>query len=94
MTINIREELCDLGFEESIVFDNPDYDDAIVGVTIDGNVVYDYDLMVANVVEKENVSTMDAVDYIEYNAIGSLPFAGELQPIIMYSIPEKGREAE
>ena len=40
-----RELLQDFGYEDSIVFENPDYDDAIVGVTTDGNVIYDYDFI-------------------------------------------------
>ena len=30
-----REILCDMGYNESIVFENPDYDSAIIGITED-----------------------------------------------------------
>ena len=28
--------------EDAVVFDNPNFDNSIIGVTTDGNVVYDY----------------------------------------------------
>ena len=40
MNQDIRNALCDMGHEEAIVFDNPDYDEAIIGVTDEGQVIY------------------------------------------------------
>ena len=37
-----RELLCDMGYDESVVFENPDFDSAIIGVDTDGHVVYDF----------------------------------------------------
>lgn len=34
-----REILAEAGYEETIVFENPDYDNAIVGITEDGRAV-------------------------------------------------------
>lgn len=34
-----RDLLLEMGYEDSIVFENPDYDEAIIGVTEDGRVV-------------------------------------------------------
>lgn len=33
--IDIRDILCEMGCEESVVFDNPDFDSAIIGITED-----------------------------------------------------------
>ena len=41
-----RKILTELGYEDTIIFTNPDYDAAIFGVSSDGRVVYDYDEMV------------------------------------------------
>ena len=64
-------------------------EDAIVGVTIDGNVVYDYDKMIEELVRDEGWSYEEAIDWIEYNTIGGRfppqDMAGKT-PIIMYSI--------
>lgn len=38
-----REILADLDYEELVVFENPDYDEAIIGVSHDDRVIYDYD---------------------------------------------------
>ena len=82
----MRELLCDMGYEESIVFDNPSYDDAIIGVTTDGNVVYDFNLMVDSLMNHEGMNEPDAIEFIEYNTIRAIPYAGEFAPVVMYSI--------
>ena len=86
MAINddIRSELD----EDAIVFDNPSFDNSIIGVTTDGNVVYDYDKMVEELMKDENLSEQDAIDWIEYNTIRAIPYAGEMAPVIMYSFKE------
>ena len=86
--INKREMLCDVGCEEAIVFDNPDFDDAIIGYTSDCQAVYDYELMVASLMEQDGMTEEDAVDFIDYNTIRVLPYAGENAPIIMIHLPE------
>ena len=82
----IRDLLCEMGFEDSLVFDSPEFDNAIVGVTEDSRVVYDFNKMVALMVERDNVSESEAIEFIEYNTIRSIPYAGELAPTIMYPI--------
>lgn len=81
-----RETLCDMGYEDSIVFENPDYDSAIIGVTDDERVVYDYDKMIAFLEENDKMSEMDAADFISYSTMRALPYIGDGAPIIMYSI--------
>lgn len=72
--------------EDAIVFDNMSYDSSIVGVTTDGRVVYDYDKMVEELMSEEGWSYEDAAEWIDYNTIRSIPYAGPNGPIIMYSI--------
>ena len=72
--------------EDAIVFDNMSYDGSIVGVTTDGRVVYDYDKMVEELMQDEEWSYEDAAEWIDYNTIRALPYAGENGPIIMFSI--------
>lgn len=78
-----REVLCEMGYEDSVVFDNPDYDDAIIGVTDEGRVVYDYDAMVRILVERDGMDETEAIEFIEYNTIRAIPYAGEYPPIII-----------
>ena len=72
--------------EDAIVFDNMSYDGSIVGVTTDGRVVYDYNKMIDELMEDEGWSYEDAIEWIDYNTIRSLPYAGPHGPIIMYSV--------
>lgn len=81
-----REILYDLGYEDSVVFENPDYDEAIIGVSHDGRVIYDMDLMVEHLMIHDGMTEMDAVDFIDYNTARSIPYAGEYAPIIMYRL--------
>ena len=42
-----RDRLVEMGLEEAVVFENPDYDSAIIGYDANSEtVVYDYDKMV------------------------------------------------
>lgn len=83
---DIRETLCMMGYEDAIVLENPSFDEAIVGVT-DERVVYQYEKMVECLVKNEGMSEEEAVDFISYNTIRTLPYI-ENSPIVMYSIQE------
>ena len=82
VNLELRAELP----EDAIVFDNMSYDGSIVGVTTDGRVVYDYDKMIEELMQDEGWSYEDAIDWVEYNTIGSLSYAGSNGPIIMYRV--------
>lgn len=86
MNQKIRDALCDMGHDEAVVFDVPDFDDAIVGVTDEGQVIYDYDKMVRSLMQREGCDQEQAVEFIEYNTIRAIPYAGEHPPIIMYPL--------
>ena len=83
-----RETLCEMGYEDLIVFENPDYDSAIIGVSDDNRVIYNYDKMIEDLMVTEGMEMVDAADFIGYNTIRSLPYAGERGPIIMYGLPD------
>ena len=82
VNLELRAELP----EDAILFDNMSYDGSIVGVTTDGRVVYDFDKMVEELMQDEEWSYEEAVEWIDYNTIRSLPYAGPGAPIIMYRI--------
>lgn len=84
-----RSAICDMGYEDAVVFDAPDYDDAIVGVSDDGNEIYDFDAMVRVLVDRDGMTEIEAAEFIDYNTIRAIPYAGEHPPIIMYRIPEE-----
>ena len=84
-----RELLCNIGYDNLVVFDDPDYDAAIIGVSHDDRVIYDYNKMIVCFMEEEHVSAEEAAEFIDYNTIRSIPYVGAKAPIVMYNIKEK-----
>ena len=80
-----KERLCEFGLEESLVIDGFDVDKAVVGVSHDERLIYDYELLVEALME-EGLEREDAEDYISYNIIGSIEGGGEKYPIIMHRL--------
>lgn len=85
-----RELLEEFDYENLVVFENPDYDSAIIGVSHDDRVVYDYDKMIKHLIDIEHMSIEDAVDFISYDTIRSLSYRGNDAPIVMFGIWEGG----
>lgn len=84
-----RDLLRDMGYDEYIVFEDPDYDDVIIGVTESGQVVYDYDLMIESLIAHDGMSYEDAADFISYNTVRALGYMGERAPVIIHRIWEQ-----
>lgn len=80
------ERLRDAGYDDVVILDNYSYDDALVGVTEDGRAVYDFDKMVSWLMQREGWSALEAIEWIEFNTIGALPYAGDAAPIIVYPV--------
>lgn len=79
------EILVDSGYEDVIIFSEPSYDTALVGVTIDNEAVYDYEKMIEYLVRQDGMNYEEAADFISYN---SSYRQGNGYPIIMYSLQE------
>jgi hypothetical protein len=85
----IKETLCEIGLENSIVFENPDYESAIVGFDYNSDrVIYDYDKMVDFLVTTYSMEPEEAVEFIDVNTIRSLSYMGEKGPIILKTIQD------
>lgn len=69
--------------EETLRFDNPSFDTAVVGIDYWGRLIYDYDKMIVELMETDNITEEEAIDFIDYNTIRSLPYYGEYAPIII-----------
>ena len=82
------ERLLAAGHEGITLLTSPSYDAALVGVTEDGRAVYDYEKMVAALVEAEGLTEPEAAEWIDYNTIRALPYMGPEAPLIMYPLPE------
>lgn len=67
--MNRREILVELGLEDAIVFEKPDYDSAIIGYdAISNRVVYDYDRMVQHLMDNHSMTYEEASDFISHNS--------------------------
>ena len=85
----IKETLCEIGLENSVVFENPDYESAIVGFDYNSDrVIYDYDKMVEFLVNAYSMEPEEAVEFIDVNTIRSLSYMGEKGPIILKTIQD------
>lgn len=79
-----RKILTDMGYEESVVFENPDYDNAIIAVDENGRVIYSYELMVKCLMNEDGMSYEEACEFIDYNTVRALPYF-QNAPIIAYN---------
>lgn len=76
-----RQDLCDRGYEDVVVFENESYDGCIVGVTTNNEAVYSKSKMVKWYMEQNHCTEEEALEWIEHNTEGSLGFEGS--PIIL-----------
>lgn len=82
-----RELLVELGLENSVVFENPDYDSAIVGWDVNSErIVYDYNMMIEHLMEKDGMDYEEAQEFIDYNTVRACPYMGDKAPIILSSL--------
>lgn len=82
----LKQWLSDNDHEDTIVLDSPSYLNAIIGITEDDRLIYSYNKMIACLMDEDGMSFDDAIEFIEYNTIRTLPYAGEKAPIISYDI--------
>ena len=70
---------------DAIVFDNHSYDNSIIGVSLDGRVIYSFENMVSELMSDEGWDTLTSVEWIEHNTLRALPYFGEKAPIIVFT---------
>lgn len=80
------EMLYDMGYEDFVLFENPDYDSAIIGISDDNRVIYDYDKMVEDLMVTDGMEWLDAAEFIDYNTIGAYSETPDRDPIVMYRL--------
>lgn len=81
----LKKLLCEMGLENSLMFESPDYMSAIVGIDYhSGSIIYDYDLMVQHLMKQDNISEQDAIDFVEFNTLRSIPYVtGGVPPTVL-----------
>lgn len=83
---SLKEWLCENGHEDTVVLESPDYLSAIVGISEEGRLIYSYNKMIEHLMTAENMDAEEAMEFIDYNTIRALPYAGEMAPIVLYDI--------
>ena len=78
-----EEKILNHGYEDIMILTDYSYDDALIGVTNDDRAVYDFNKMVDWLMKEESWSEEESIEWIEYNTIRALPYAGPKAPIIM-----------
>ena len=78
---DVNKFIEDLGYEEVVVFSNPDYASAFLGVSSNNCAVYSYVGMVQHLMEVDGMEEEEARDFIDYNTLGALGRDGD--PIVL-----------
>ena len=82
----LREYLEAQGHEETIFFENPSFVKAITGITDSEQLIYDYNLMIEAAMEEEQWEAEEAIEWIDYNTLRSIPYMGQHHPIVSMPI--------
>jgi len=82
----IKQYLVESGFTDTIILENPSYETAIVGISENEELIYDYDLMVEYLVNTEKMTHEEADDFISYNTLRAIPYMHGNRPIIMHHL--------
>ncbi len=70
--------------ENALHFNNPSFDNSIIAVDYYGRLIYDYDLMVEELMKNDNISGEEAIDFISYNTLRSLDYQSDImKPIVI-----------
>lgn len=83
----IRQYIEEQEAEDVLIFENPDYSAAFLGLSDTGRAVYDYERMVECLMTEDDMSEEDARDFISYNTLRSLGYY-ENSPIVLFPTGE------
>ena len=83
-----RQDLIDNGHGDIVIFDNPDFDGCIIGITTDNRAVYSLAQMVTWLCDKgggeglEFETASEALEFIKYNTLRAL-FYVDNAPVVL-----------
>lgn len=83
----LKNLLNELGYQDTVVLENPSYLKAIIGISDDGALCYSYEKMVECLVEQDKMDEEGAMEFIDYNTIRALPYASSMgvRPIVIFN---------
>ena len=66
--------------------ESPTYRNAVLGVSDDGRVIYSERIILEDMMIDEGMDLESALDHFSYNLLRSLPYMGNMAPIILHDI--------
>jgi hypothetical protein len=83
----LKDLLNELEYKDTVVFENPSYLKAIIGLSDDGALCYQYEKMIECLMEEDGMDYEGAMEFIDYNTIRALPYASSMgiRPIVVYN---------
>ena len=89
MTAADKMEFLKSEFEDTLLIGNENesikYLDALVAIDNFDRAVYDYGKLVECFMKADNITADEAREWIDYNVVRSLPYAGVKAPIILFT---------
>ena len=82
-----RDLIVENGYEGVTIFENPNYDSAIIGMSNEGRVIYDYEKMAEYLMDTDDMTYEEAIEFIEYNTIRAIPYFPN-GPTVLMEIPD------
>lgn len=84
-----RKILGELYPDSNIVLLEPKcLDAAVIGISHDERLIYDYDKLIKAFMDGDNMTEEEAIEWIDYNTLRTIPYMGNNSPIIMYNLLE------
>lgn len=82
----LKETLVERGYEDTIIFENPSYESAVIGISENGQVCYSYEKMIEHLMKEDSMEYDEAMEFIDYNTIRALPYCNpaDKRPIVIY----------
>ena len=76
--------------DEIVMFENPSYSTAVIGISDDDRLIYDYGKMIEFLMDEDGMDMYEAIEFIDFNTIRAIGYQSSLgkMPIIMYGIDE------
>ena len=82
----------ELGANETLLFENPGYETAFMGIDSSYHAIYDYNKMIEYLMVFDEMTEEEAVEFIEYNTIRALDYIGDMAPIVLMYKYENGED--
>lgn len=67
----------------SIVLDDESFDNSIIGVSLDGRVIYLFDLMAREYMEDNDCTIEEAWGWLDYNTLRAIPYMPDPKPMVV-----------